>query len=102
MPDFPGFASAGDTQAEACKNTAEGLTGHIALRVEDGEDIPLPTLLDQIRIEPDTLLAATLLISLCRNTGWLTGRLRIPGNDGIHLRGPAANTQPSLSANTSR
>ena len=27
VPDFPGFASAGDTQAEDYKNTAEGLTG---------------------------------------------------------------------------
>lgn len=64
VPDFPGFASAGDTQAEAYKNTAEGLTGHIALMVEEGEDIPLPTLLDQIEIEPDTLVAATFLVDV--------------------------------------
>ena len=39
VPDFPGFASAGDTQSEAYENTAEGLAGHIALMVEEGEDI---------------------------------------------------------------
>ncbi len=48
FPDFPGCVTAGDTPEEALELAAEALAGHVALMVEDGDEIPAPTLLEKL------------------------------------------------------
>ena len=43
FPDFPGLVSAGDTAEEALVNSHEALAGHVALMVQDGDQLPDPT-----------------------------------------------------------
>jgi len=49
FPDFPGCISAGNTFDEAMQMAHEALAGHVNLLKEDGEDIPAPRTLDQIK-----------------------------------------------------
>ncbi|MDG6894140.1 type II toxin-antitoxin system HicB family antitoxin [Volucribacter amazonae] len=43
VPDVPGCFSAGDTMAEAYDNAKQAIAFHIKGMLEDGEDIPQPT-----------------------------------------------------------
>ncbi|MDH2923953.1 putative RNase H-like HicB family nuclease [Nicoletella semolina] len=53
VPDIPGCFSAGDTLDEAYKNAKEAIVGHLELLVEMGEEVPLPTSIDNHRNNPD-------------------------------------------------
>lgn len=46
FPDLPGLTSAGDTPEDAMRNAEEGLQGHLALMIEDGDAVPEPSTLD--------------------------------------------------------
>lgn len=48
FPDFPGCVTAGSTLDEARQMADEALQFHIAGMVEDGEDVPTPSSLDEI------------------------------------------------------
>lgn len=49
FPDFPGCVSAGSTMDEALRMGAEALAGHVEMMRRDGDDIPRPRALDQIK-----------------------------------------------------
>lgn len=48
FPDFPGCVTAGKTLDQAREHAAEALALHIAGMLEDGEDIPEPSTLDDL------------------------------------------------------
>lgn len=49
FPDFPGCITAGSTLEEARKMAVEALSLHLAGLQEDGEEIPEPSLLDDLQ-----------------------------------------------------
>ena len=49
VPDIQGFSSGGETYEEAINNAHEGLTSHIELLTEDGDEIPEPSTWEEIR-----------------------------------------------------
>ncbi|THA21346.1 type II toxin-antitoxin system HicB family antitoxin [Histophilus somni] len=53
VPDIPGCHSAGDTLEEAYANAKEAIKGHLELLVEMGEEVPLPTSINNHRNNPD-------------------------------------------------
>lgn len=55
FPDFPGCISTGDTAEEAIANGAEALTFHVFGMVEDGEALPKPRGLAELRADPNFL-----------------------------------------------
>ena len=76
FPDFPGCISAGDTLDEAVANGAEALAGHIKWMEADGDPVPPPRSLDQIRYD-DSLAedredAVLVAIPLVRDLGSTT------------------------------
>jgi len=52
FPDFPGCITAGSTLEEAGARSAEALAFHVAGMREDGEPIPKPSTLDDLRNDP--------------------------------------------------
>ena len=53
FPDFPGCISVGDTRAEAVCQGAEALALHVEGMIEDGQPIPPPRSLEDIRADPE-------------------------------------------------
>ncbi|MDE0101982.1 MAG: type II toxin-antitoxin system HicB family antitoxin [Bryobacterales bacterium] len=53
FPDFPGCVSVGDTVDEAVKRGAEALAFHVEGLRYDGEPIPPPRSIDEIKGDPD-------------------------------------------------
>lgn len=53
FPDFPGCASAGDTLDETIANAGEALAAHVGLMIEDGDSVPAPRSLEQIKADPE-------------------------------------------------
>lgn len=53
VPDIPGCFSAGDTLEEAYANAKEAIKFHLEGLAEDGEEIPMPTSIDNHRQNPD-------------------------------------------------
>ena len=49
FPDFPGCVSAGSTIDEAVRGGTEALAGHVDLMRRDGDPIPAPRSLEDIR-----------------------------------------------------
>lgn len=62
FPDLDGCTSAGRSQDEAARQAEDALRGHLALMVADGDEIPLPTSLDQIERDPDVDEVARVLV----------------------------------------
>ncbi len=58
FPDFPGCISTADTAEAAIANGSEALTFHVAGMVEDGETLPEPRNLSQLRGDTDFLADA--------------------------------------------
>lgn len=52
FPDFPGCVTAGSTLEDARRMAAEALAFHIQGMREDGEEIPEPSTLDDLRDDP--------------------------------------------------
>lgn len=53
FPDFPGCISAGDSADEALTNAIEALRSHVELMVADGDAIPSPRSIEEIRRDPE-------------------------------------------------
>lgn len=51
FPDLPGCISVGDNFEEAVRMAHEALTGHLEVMMEDGDPIPDPRSLEQIKDE---------------------------------------------------
>jgi predicted RNase H-like HicB family nuclease len=64
FPDFPGCITAGSTLEEARKMAAEALAMHVAGMREDGEPIPEPSSLDDLRGDPAMKGAVAFLTEL--------------------------------------
>jgi predicted RNase H-like HicB family nuclease len=65
FPDFPGCISAGTTLREAAEGAAEALALHVRGMVEDGETIPGPSELDDVR----DASAVPILVPMAEPTG---------------------------------
>jgi predicted RNase H-like HicB family nuclease len=64
FPDFPGCISAGSTLEEARRMAAEALAMHVAGMRADGEPIPEPSSLDDLRGDTDMKGAVAFLTEL--------------------------------------
>jgi predicted RNase H-like HicB family nuclease len=62
FPDFPGCITAGSTIDEAKDMAHEALSLHIKGMLEDGENIPAPSKLEDIMADPDYSDAAAILV----------------------------------------
>ena len=51
FPDFPGCISTGRTEEEVLRKGAEALTFHVAGMVEDGDPLPVPRSLAELRAD---------------------------------------------------
>ena len=64
FPDFPGCITAGSTLEEARRMAVEALSLHIAGMQEDGEAIPFPSTLDNLRRDPALRDAVAFLVEV--------------------------------------
>ncbi|MGO9433575.1 MAG: type II toxin-antitoxin system HicB family antitoxin [Terracidiphilus sp.] len=64
FPDFPGCVTAGSTLEEARRMAADALSFHIAGMREDGERIPEPSTLDDLRSDPAMKGAVAFLVAV--------------------------------------
>lgn len=64
FPDFPGCITAGSTLDEARRMAAEALTLHIAGIREDGEALPEPSTLEDLRNDPAMRGAVAFLVKV--------------------------------------
>jgi predicted RNase H-like HicB family nuclease len=62
FPDLPGCTSGGDDLAHAITNAGEALALHTSSMLEDGDELPTPTPLNRVEIEPDLDVYAIALI----------------------------------------
>ena len=63
FPDFPGVVTAGTNLDDARAMAEEALSLHIEGLAEDGEAIPEPSSLDDIKSEPDNRSGVAILVS---------------------------------------
>lgn len=57
FPDLPGCLPCADNYIEAFHNAREGLTLHIYAMLEDGEELPAPSKLEEIELDKNEALA---------------------------------------------
>src|SRR5208282_1404589 len=62
FPDFPGCITAGTSLEEARRMAAEALSLHIAGIRQDGERLPRPSTLDELRNDPEMKGAVAFLV----------------------------------------
>jgi predicted RNase H-like HicB family nuclease len=69
FPDLPGCASAGDTLDETISNAGQALAAHVEALLEDGDPVPSPRSLEEIKADPqhradmrDVIIAAIPLV----------------------------------------
>ncbi|MDH3356628.1 MAG: type II toxin-antitoxin system HicB family antitoxin [Desulfobacteraceae bacterium] len=62
FPDFPGCITAGKNIDEAKDMAQEALTLHIQGMLEDGEQLPVPSRLEEIMSDPDYANAIAYLV----------------------------------------
>jgi predicted RNase H-like HicB family nuclease len=67
FPDFPGCITAGASLEEARRMAAEALSFHIAGLKEDGQEIPDPSTLDDLRNDPAMKGAVAFLVGVQEN-----------------------------------
>ena len=64
FPDFPGCITAGSSLEEARRMAAEALSFHIAGLRKDGEQLPRPSTLDELRSDPAMKGAVAFLVEV--------------------------------------
>jgi predicted RNase H-like HicB family nuclease len=64
FPDFPGCITAGSTLEEARRMAVEALSFHIAGMRKDGERLPTPSTLDELRRDPAMKGAVAFLVQV--------------------------------------
>ena len=87
FPDFPGAVTAARTQDEAVEMAAEALALHVEGMLAEGEAIPAPSSLDQVRADPDYRDGLPVLVPLKSDA--LAVRLNVT------LPGVSARSRPS-------
>jgi predicted RNase H-like HicB family nuclease len=64
FPDFPGCITAGTDLDEACREAVEALAFHVSGMMEDGDDIPEPSSLEQVMQDKDNRDGVAVLVPL--------------------------------------
>lgn len=64
FPDVPGCVTAGRTLDEARAMAAEALAGHLAMLEAEGEPVPVPSTLEDLRGDPNRGDAVLVLVDL--------------------------------------
>ncbi len=77
FPDFPGCITAGQTVDEAKDLAQEALALHIKGMIEDGEQLPAPSKLEDIMVDADYADAAAYLVISIPDTKPRTVRVNI-------------------------
>ena len=77
FPDFPGCITAGKTLEEARRMASEALAMHIDGMIEDGEELPEPSTLDDLAKDPAMKKAVAFLVTL--DTPEKSARINITG-----------------------
>jgi predicted RNase H-like HicB family nuclease len=62
FPDLPGCVSAGETADEAARGGAEALALHLEGMIEDGEELPPVSALDELPSDPEVEEVARMLV----------------------------------------
>jgi len=62
FPDFPGCITAGRNIDDAKDMAQEALTLHIQGMIDDGDQLPVPSKLEEIMADPDFVDAAAYLV----------------------------------------
>jgi predicted RNase H-like HicB family nuclease len=75
FPDFPGCITAGSDLDEARQEAVEALAFHVSGMIEDGDDIPEPSSLEQVMQDKDNRDGVAVLVPL--ETGAKTVRVNI-------------------------
>jgi predicted RNase H-like HicB family nuclease len=63
FPDFPGCITAGRNLQEASRRAPEALSLHIAAMLEDGEALPEPSTMDDVKKDPASKGAMVFLVT---------------------------------------
>jgi len=69
FPDFPGCITAGSTLEEARVMAQEALNAHIAWMIEDGDELPLPSSLDEIMADSENKGAVAIVVDVPDDIG---------------------------------
>lgn len=77
FPDFPGCITAGTNIDDAKDMAQEALTLHIKGMIEDGEQLPSPSKLEEIMADPDFADAAAYLVVEAPDSKHRTVRVNI-------------------------
>ena len=77
FPDFPGCITAGKNIDEAKDMAQEALTLHIQGMLEDGEQLPVPSRLEEIMNDPDYANAIAYLVVSVPDTKPRTVRVNV-------------------------
>ena len=77
FPDFPGCITAGKNIDEAKDMAQEALTLHIQGMLEDGEQLPVPSRLEEIMNDPDYTNAIAYLVVSAPDTKPRTVRVNV-------------------------
>ena len=93
FPDFPGCITAGKTLDEARRMAAEALALHIAGMVEDGEEIPAPSMLDALADDPAMKDAVAFLVHVEPETE-RTVRINITARESSLRKSTSWRTRP--------
>lgn len=80
FPDFPGCVTAGSSLEEARDLASEALALHIAGMREDGERIPEPSSLDDLRDDPAMKGAIAFLVSPAPSERVVRINITVPEN----------------------
>lgn len=64
FPDFPGVVTAGTDLDNARAMAEEALALHVEGLIEDGEEIPEPSSLDEVMADPDNQSGVAILVAL--------------------------------------
>ena len=79
FPDFPGAVTAARTQDEAVEMAAEALALHVEGMLAEGEAIPAPSSLDQVRADPDYRDGLPVLVPLKSDAIAVRLNVTLPG-----------------------
>lgn len=64
FPDLPGCVSTGVTAESAARRAADALAMHIQGMVEDGEELPSPSALTELLVDPEVDEFARVLVGV--------------------------------------
>ena len=80
FPEVLGCTSSGETVAEAAKNAAEALEGHLTLAIEHGEAIPAPTGQVDMPVDPEVQEVCRLLVGFEPSAKPMRVNITLPEN----------------------